>query len=365
MSVSFGLTISPELSPSLLLRIARLAEWLGFERLWFPDHLAGLDGSPCADVWSVMATVAMYTRTVELGTAVSDPHRYHPAVLAQRAATLDRLSAGRFILGLGTGEAMNLDPFAIPWGRPLARLREAVQVIRHLLDRTDPLDFAGEFFQIRDARGYKTCRRIPLFLAAVGPRALAYAGEVADGWMPVPVPVECFPSFHQLVCRSAALAGRDPAQVEAVASIAVDWSGEGQPDLSLVWPPVLQAMGSPLILDTDFRRVVPAQQAAYLEQQASLGPELMARFRCSSAQLQQRLHAYAAQGARHFNLNMGSFLDLVQVAARVMPELKNRRATPLARLLQAGAPVLQQLRGWFKSVYPARNVPGNGGGGDR
>lgn len=353
MSVTFGLSLSPELPPRLLIRLARLAESLGFSRLWFPDHLLNLNGCPAADPWTIMGAVAVKTRRIEIGTAVSDPHRNHPALLAQKAATLDRLSQGRFVLGLGTGEAMNLEPFGIPWNRPLARLRESIAVLRHLLESSQPLTFDGEFYRLKNARmdlQAHNNRRIPLYLAALGPQALLYAGQMADGWLPVPIPVEDFAAYSAPMLQSAAEAGREPSTLQRVASLAVKWPGQASDPLSLVWPVVLQqskrGQGPPG--GVDFRSVNPCEAESlerYAQGQAGIPEELLGEFCCGPEpeELVKRMRGYVGAGATHFNLNLGPARNLVEFAAKVMPAVSGRPPTITACILHASFGSLERL----------------------
>ncbi len=362
--ITFGLTLPPELPPAQLFPLARLAEVLGFERLWFPDHLLHVEeGEAAADTWTVLGAVAARTRRIQLGTAVSDPHRTHPAVLAQRVATLDRLSEGRFLLGLGSGEAMNLDPFGIPWDRPLSRLKEGVAILRHLLDRPDPLDFEGRFFRTRQARitvRPHLDRHVPLYLAALGPKALAFAGQVADGWFPVVIPPEHFAQYCAPLEEAARAAGRDPGALDRV--VMMPFALGAEPDrlqellrrhaLSLVWPAAVRQMGLGHLLSeeirTDYLTVNPCDPESaqdFLANQERIPDELLRLFMTwgDLRALEERVSAYVEAGGTHFdllNLSPDPLSTTVAVAATVMPRFTGRPATLPARLLN---PLLRGL----------------------
>ena len=92
------------------------------------------------------------TDTVPLATSVVDTVRRHPASLAQSALTIDHLSRGRFILGLGSGESENIVPYGFDFARPVGRFEEALQVIRLFWDSDGPVDFNGRFYQLKHAR---------------------------------------------------------------------------------------------------------------------------------------------------------------------------------------------------------------------
>jgi alkanesulfonate monooxygenase SsuD/methylene tetrahydromethanopterin reductase-like flavin-dependent oxidoreductase (luciferase family) len=120
----------------------------------------------------------------------SDAHKLHPAVLAQRLATLDHLTNGRFILGLGIGEGMNLDPYGIKWNRPLSRMVESIKLIRRLWESPEPCVFFGGVFKFKKAvLGSKpTGGKVPIYIAAHRPRSLRVAAEMGDGWITLPQP---------------------------------------------------------------------------------------------------------------------------------------------------------------------------------
>jgi len=173
--------------PELLVEQAVLAESAGFDMVLASDHFHPWvdDTSAAGFAWSWLGAVAARTSRVELGTSVTCPlFHYHPALVAQAAATVDRLSGGRFTLGLGTGEAINESPLG--WVFPayaerMDRMREALRILRHLLDG-EKLDFEGEYYRTQTARLYSPpAHRIPLLVAAGGPKSARFAGEFADG----------------------------------------------------------------------------------------------------------------------------------------------------------------------------------------
>ena len=137
----------------------------------------------------VVAAAAGATREVRLGIGVTDIVRRHPASLAQTALTLDHLTGGRFVLGVGSGEALNLAPFGLANARPLSRLEEGLEVMRLLMARTGAVDFDGEHFRLR-GRDRWACARWgtappPVWVAAHRPRGLELVGRRADGWLPL------------------------------------------------------------------------------------------------------------------------------------------------------------------------------------
>lgn len=176
-----------EYQPEVLVKQAMLAEEVGFDMVLGSDHFHPWvdDQSAAGFVWSWLGAVAERTDQVELGTSVTCPlFHYHPALVAQAAATVDRLSNGRFILGLGTGENINEGPlgFVFPgYKERIARMQEALEIIRRLL-AGEKLDFTGEYYVTRAARLYSPPpTEIRLLMAANGPSSSAFAGANTEG----------------------------------------------------------------------------------------------------------------------------------------------------------------------------------------
>jgi coenzyme F420-dependent glucose-6-phosphate dehydrogenase len=173
--------------PEELVEQAVAAEEAGFDVVLGSDHFHPWVDDTCAAgfVWSWLGTAAARTRRVQLGTSVTCPlFHYHPAMIAQASATVDRLSGGRFMLGVGTGEAINERPlgFSFPAYRERQdRMREALEII-HLLFAGEKLTFEGRYYTTDAARLYSLpAHRIPVLMAAGGPKSAAFTGQFADG----------------------------------------------------------------------------------------------------------------------------------------------------------------------------------------
>ena len=213
-----------------VLAAAARREQQGFDAVWWADHLLHwfppaiwepdlvpqAASSPSPHVWldpfPLIAAAAGATTRVGLGVGVTDLVRRHPAALAQTALTLDHLSGGRFLLGVGSGEALNLSPLGLDNRRPLARLAEGLEVIRTLFRSPEPVDFTGEFFRLRGmALGVRPFgeRPPPIWVAAHRPRGLALTGRLADGWLPLATDVDDYARMLAAVRAAAREAGRD------------------------------------------------------------------------------------------------------------------------------------------------------------
>jgi 5,10-methylenetetrahydromethanopterin reductase len=198
-----------------LFKIAKANEEAGFDSIWVPDHLLFIPPGIVPEAWSLLAATAVLTEKAVLGTCVSDPHRYNPAILAQKVATVDRISGGRVILGLGAGEAMNLEPFGIEWKKPVSKLIEAVTIMRKLW-AGDVLNHEGEFWKLRDAslQISPVKGRVPIYFGANSPRTLKLAGEMADGWLSLPLSPKLYKERLRFVKEGAEKAGRSIDEID-------------------------------------------------------------------------------------------------------------------------------------------------------
>ena len=181
--------MSEEHGPRALVENAKRAERLGFDFVAISDHFfPWVDAQGHAPfAWSVLGAIAASTTSIELATAVTCPSfRYHPAIVAQAAATVGVLSGGRFTLGLGSGELLNEHIVAGRWpsiGVRQAMLGEALEIIRTLFDG-EKHSYRGEHFELEDARLYDVPETPPRIAVAAGGRQSAtLAGEKADALM--------------------------------------------------------------------------------------------------------------------------------------------------------------------------------------
>jgi coenzyme F420-dependent glucose-6-phosphate dehydrogenase len=173
--------------PEVLVEQAVAAEEAGFDAVLGSDHFHPWvdDTSAAGFVWSWLGAVAVKTNHVQLGTAVTAPlFHYHPALVAQMAATVDRLSDGRLMLGVGTGEALNERPLGFPfpgYAERQARMQEALEIMHRLLQE-EKVTFHGEYYTTETAKLYSPPKgSVPILMAAGGPKSAAFAGHYADG----------------------------------------------------------------------------------------------------------------------------------------------------------------------------------------
>lgn len=206
------------------------AERLGFDIAWVPDHL--VDISPVqamTDAWTTLAFIGARTQKIKLGSGVTDIQRMHPAKIANTVATLDNLTKGRAILGIGAGEIMNTRPFGIPWEEKKIRIRrlaETIRVVKLLWSSTyeKPANFGGEFYNLKEAHlSLPPVQRPgpPVYIGAFSSKGmLRLTGELAEGWYPGSQNTpEDFRKKVQLIKESASKSGRAPDQIQMIASV--------------------------------------------------------------------------------------------------------------------------------------------------
>lgn len=197
------------------LEIALAAERLGFDAVWVAEAYG-------SDAVSVLGHLAALTSRVQLGSAVLQIPARSAAMTAMSAATLDGLSSGRFALGLGaSGPQVSEGWHGVRFGRQLARTRDYVSVVRMALAR-ERVAYSGETLELPlpdgPGRALKLTiapeqERLPIVLAAMGPRNVALAGEIADGWLPTFFSPAHVAELREPLVEGAERAGRDPAEV--------------------------------------------------------------------------------------------------------------------------------------------------------
>lgn len=176
--------------PPHLVDMARLAEESGFDSVWTAEAYG-------SDVVSPLCWIGANTSRIKLGTGLMQISARTPACAAMTAATIDHLSNGRLILGLGVSGPQVVEGwYGQPFPKPLARTREYVEIIRTILRREEPVSFAGEHYPMPHPGGtglgkplkitvHPLRREIPIYLGAEGPRNVKMTTEIADGWLPI------------------------------------------------------------------------------------------------------------------------------------------------------------------------------------
>ena len=194
------------------------ADNLGFDSIWFPDHLAFIAPSPAYEAWKIAAAIAQQTKNIIIGST-SDPHRNHPAVFAQRLATVDHLSKGRVALGLGVGESMNTDAYGIPWDNPFQRMIESVDIMKLLWSSDGTVNYSGNYFSLDNAslllNLYENRQSIPFYFATHTDKGLDLIGKMGDGWMPIDLTPDLYKDSLNKIESAAIDAGRSIDDIDS------------------------------------------------------------------------------------------------------------------------------------------------------
>jgi alkanesulfonate monooxygenase SsuD/methylene tetrahydromethanopterin reductase-like flavin-dependent oxidoreductase (luciferase family) len=285
--VLVGLNVATSAEPGTdPVRDAWTAERLGFDFVSASDHPCGTQ--PSYETWTMLCWIAAATSRIGVASRVLGVPYRPPAMVAKMAETLDRLSGGRLILGLGGGYSD--DEFrAFGLGVPSPRdkvdgLEEAIRIARGLWSQPG-FTFSGRLYRTENADVEpKPSRRIPIWLGTYGPRALALTGRLADGWIPSLgfAPPEQVTGMRQRVLGAAREAGRDPGEITCAYNVVI--------------------------------RIDPQRGAA--------PPSAVAG---SAAEVADRLAGFAGLGFTALNLVLvGSDLDeqVTRLAAEVLPALR-------------------------------------------
>ena len=210
--------------------MARRAEEVGFDSFWLPDHLIyrfeGVHQQGAWDAWSLLAAVAATTERMEIAPLVAATSFRNPALIAKMADTIDEISGGRLILGIGAGwHQPEYEAFGFPYDHRVSRFEEALQIIAALL-RTGHVDFEGTYYTARDCelrpRGPRP-EGPPILVGGSGERMLRLTARYADAWNAdrqndVAV-VQALNARVDAACNDV---GRDPASLARVIGIQVD-----------------------------------------------------------------------------------------------------------------------------------------------
>src|SRR5689334_9985692 len=203
------------------LAMARAAEEVGFESIWLGDHLL-YDGPERApwESWTSLSALAAATSTVRLGPLVACAGFHPPAVLAKMASTIDEISRGRFVLGLGAGwNRREFDAFGIPYDKRVSRFAEGFEIIRRAL-AGERFSFAGEYHSVSELELLPKPGKVPLMIGSNGPRMLGIAAEHCTSWN------TWWLDYGNTVEGFAELARTIPPHLERSACVLVQFPGE-------------------------------------------------------------------------------------------------------------------------------------------
>jgi F420-dependent oxidoreductase-like protein len=207
------------------LEMAREADRLGYDSIWAAEAYG-------SDAATVLAWIAAHIERAKIASGIFQMPARTPAMTAMTAATLDNISNGRFILGLGISGPQVVEGWhGQPFDKPLARSREYVEIVRKALAR-ETLTYDGKFYELPRPGGpgkplkliiKPVQERIPIYLAAIGPKNTALAAEIADGWLPTLFAPDHFDAFLPALEEGAGRSGRslDDLQITPQVSLAI------------------------------------------------------------------------------------------------------------------------------------------------
>ena len=206
-----------------LIEKIKVAEDVGIDSVWAGEAWG-------RDAVTLLTQIALNTSRVRLGTSILPIFGRSPALLAMTMATLDEISGGRVILGLGTSGARVIEHWhGERYDKPLTRMREYIEIFNKII-AGERLNYDGELFKLN--LGFRlqfepVRSKIPVFIASLTPKSIRLTGEIADGWMPIHWPRHAFPRAINLLREAAQKAGRDPYSITVAPSMRVyvtdDW----------------------------------------------------------------------------------------------------------------------------------------------
>ena len=191
------------------LRAAMLADELGYDSFWIPEAWG-------YEIFSLLTEIAVHTKRIKLGTGIVNCFSRSPGLLAMNAATVDEISEGRLILGLGTSGQRVIEGFhAREFKKPLTQLRDVIRVTKTLLSGKR-LDESGA--KLHEYRPFELAMKplrsdVPIYVAALKESSITSIGELADGWIPTFWPYTELKRGHDWIAKGAAKAGRDPSEI--------------------------------------------------------------------------------------------------------------------------------------------------------
>jgi len=193
-----------------VLRYAKSADELGYDSFWVPEAWG-------YEAFSLLTEIALATQRIKIATGIVNVFSRSPGLMAMQAATLDEISGGRLILGLGTSGAKVIEGFhGVPYKKPLTRLRQYVKVVQTLIAGGKTSDAGADLWpEMRPFKlEMKPIRpRIPIYCACLNEEAIRMVGELADGWMPTFWPYRRLGEGRKLLAEGAARSQRNAEEV--------------------------------------------------------------------------------------------------------------------------------------------------------
>ena len=202
--ISVGIDWQGNIDYKAIIEKIQIADAAGVHSAWIPEAWG-------RDAFTILSVLAYETKNIQLGTGIVNIYSRTPAALAQHFATMDELSGGRMIIGLGTSGAQVIEHFhGVPFEPPRTRLKEYIEII-NLLMKGEKLNYKGKLFDLQ--RGFtlrfKPVRdQIPIYLATLNAKSLKLTAELADGWLPIWLPMKKLKDEIDAIRKMSVAAGR-------------------------------------------------------------------------------------------------------------------------------------------------------------
>ena len=288
MTLKFGFTQGLNvarlgLDESQVITACQIADRMDYDSVWTMDHsnVPQWKNAVVNDAWLMLAAIGAVTSHVELGTCVTDAIRRHPSAIALSTITLDRITKGRAILGIGAGEAQNVVDFGIEFSKPVSKFKEQLEVIEKLFT-SEPdrrVSYKGQYYSLIEAclqaRSIRKPRP-PIYIAAGAPKTLELCAKYGDGWIPIGYTPELFKNHANVIRERAKEIGRDLNDFQFANDVDVYFTEDGEEawnkmknavKVSLYKPELLKVHSIQQDSEFDFRR--------YFTEYAMNKPELM------------------------------------------------------------------------------------------
>lgn len=288
MTIKFGFTQGLNvarlgLDESQVITACQIADRMDYDSVWTMDHsnVPQWKNAVVNDAWLMLAAIGAVTSHVELGTCVTDAIRRHPSAIALSTITLDRITKGRAILGIGAGEAQNVVDFGIEFSKPVSKFKEQLEVIEKLF-ASEPdrrVNYKGQYYNLIEAclqaRSIRKPRP-PIYIAAGAPKTLELCAKYGDGWIPIGYTPELFKNHANVIRERAKEIGRDLNDFQFANDVDVYFTEDGEEawnkmknavKVSLYKPELLKVHNIQQDSEFDFRR--------YFTEYAMNKPELM------------------------------------------------------------------------------------------
>jgi len=242
----FGVEFVPQDAYWQTTALGILAEKYGFDYVWITDHFNN------RSVYVILTLLANYTDRIRLGPGVTNPYLVNPVATASALMSLDNLSGGRAVLGIGAGDKTTLSHLGIERKSPLKAVRESVQIFRSLFEKGKVKNFQGEIFTVEKAKvAFEKTGPLPIYIGAQGPKMLQLAGKLGDGVLVNASHPKDFQFAISRIQRGAEEAGRQLKEIDvaAYASVSVDRKPEKATKAAIPVVAFIVAGSPPVVLE--------------------------------------------------------------------------------------------------------------------